>query len=110
MPQTMKIRRFRCSAYLLEFSCYIISCVIGWNAYLLLLNGEPVAVQKFYIRIIFLIPNYAISSFLSLTFSENALYIETVRDMCVPAPTGQWVFYAILQRSTNQIDRTQDFL
>nr|BAV58341.1 DUF300-domain-containing protein [Ulva partita]BAV58343.1 DUF300-domain-containing protein [Ulva partita] len=44
-------------------------------------NYEDPTVQKFYIRIIFLIPNYAISSFFSLIFSAYGLYIETVRDM-----------------------------
>lgn len=39
------------------------------------------AMQRLYVRIIFLIPNYAISSFLSLLFRAYALYIETVRDM-----------------------------
>lgn len=37
--------------------------------------------QKYYIRIVFLVPNYALCSFFSLVFRDAALYIETVRDM-----------------------------
>ena len=39
--------------------------------------------QKYYIRIIFLIPNYAFCSFLSLVIPSGSIYIETIRDMCV---------------------------
>jgi Organic solute transporter Ostalpha len=42
----------------------------------------PFDVQKYYIRIILLIPNYAVCSFLSLAFTSASLYIETIRDMC----------------------------
>jgi hypothetical protein len=40
--------------------------------------------QRYYIRIIFLIPNYALASLGSLAFDGASLYIETIRDMCAP--------------------------
>lgn len=46
-----------------------------------IMNYEDPVIQRYYIRIIFLIPNYALCSFFSLVFPGAALYIETVRDI-----------------------------
>lgn len=48
-------------------------------------------------RIIFLIPNYAMSSFFSLLFSAHALYIETVRDMYDLPPLISQPLYCTLR-------------
>ena len=36
-------------------------------------------------RIIFMVPVYAVSSFLSLIFPHGAIYFDTVRIWCAPA-------------------------
>jgi hypothetical protein len=47
------------------------------------LHGEIcLCVQRYFIRIIILIPNYALCSFFSLAFEGAAVYIQTARDMC----------------------------
>lgn len=42
-------------------------------------------VQRYFIRIIILIPNYALCSFFALVFEGASVYIQTARDMCGPA-------------------------
>jgi hypothetical protein len=41
-----------------------------------------ICMQRYFIRIIILIPNYALCSFLSLVFQDAAVYILAARDMC----------------------------
>ena len=43
-------------------------------------------VQRYFIRIIILIPNYALCSFFALVFEGASVYIQTARDMCATAP------------------------
>lgn len=51
-------------------------------------DETPVLLQRFIVRIIFMVPVYAVSSFLSLIFPEDAIYFDTVRVWCVPQPGG----------------------
>jgi hypothetical protein len=46
--------------------------------------SRRVPLQRYFIRIIILIPNYAVCSFFSLAFEGAAIYIKTARDMCAP--------------------------
>ena len=59
---------------------------------MLLLREEPSAqsdalpqVQRFIVRIIFMVPVYAVSSFCSLIFPHGAIYFDTVRIWCALA-------------------------
>ena len=38
-------------------------------------------VQKFVVRILWMVPLYSVQSWMSLRFHESSLYIETLRDM-----------------------------
>ena len=46
---------------------------------------RPFMLQRFIVRIIFMVPVYAVSSFCSLIFPHGAIYFDTVRIWCVPA-------------------------
>jgi len=46
---------------------------------------RPLMLQRFIVRIIFMVPVYAVSSFCSLIFPHGAIYFDTVRIWCVPA-------------------------
>jgi hypothetical protein len=45
--------------------------------------------QRYIVRIIFMVPSYAIASWCSLMYRDSAIYFDTIRDWCVraaPAP------------------------
>jgi len=46
---------------------------------------RPLMLQRFIVRIIFMVPVYAVSSFCSLIFPHGAIYFDTVRIWCVLA-------------------------
>jgi hypothetical protein len=52
-------------------------------------------VQKYVIRILFMVPLYAIQSWLSLRFRDHRIYIDTVRDLYEAFVICSFVYYLI---------------
>jgi hypothetical protein len=52
-------------------------------------------VQKYVIRIIFMVPLYAIQSWLSLRFRDHRIYIDTIRDLYEAFVICSFVYYLI---------------
>ena len=50
---------------------------------------HPMAMQRYIVRIIFMVPMYSICSFPSLIHPNQAIYWNTVRDWCAPPPAGR---------------------
>lgn len=48
----------------------------------------PPAVQRYIVRIIFMVPSYAITSYLSLVYRHYSIYFDTPRDWCVEGWAG----------------------
>ena len=81
-----------CVCMLLLLSCFCCTWVAAAAAQACLISmidisnhlmhfGEPV-LQRYMIRIMWMVPIYAVESWLSLRFKDEAIYIETARECC----------------------------
>lgn len=52
-------------------------------------------VQKYVVRILWMVPLYAVQSFLSLRFHEARIYIDTIRDLYEAYVISSFVYYLI---------------
>ena len=50
------------------------------HALLTLLVARPPGPQRYIIRLIFMVPVYALGSWFSLKYRDSAIYFDTVRD------------------------------
>lgn len=69
------------SKIIAAFVCSIFSCLFGgYQIVQHLLNFHQPKYQLYIVRIILLVPIYAIQSFLSLLLPESSLIFDTLRD------------------------------
>lgn len=62
-----------------------------WHIYMHLSNYLQPTYQRYIVRIIFMVPVYAMMSFLSLTWREKSIYFSSIRDIY-----EAWVIYNFL--------------
>ena len=76
-------------ALVLGSICSVLACILAGyqiGAHIVYYNSPPF--QRYIIRIIFMVPVYAICSLVTLAEPKNAVYVSTVRD-CYEA----WILY-----------------
>ena len=52
-------------------------------------------VQKFVVRILWMVPLYSMQSWLSLRFHESSLYIESLRDLYESYVLASFLYYIV---------------
>jgi Organic solute transporter Ostalpha len=65
------------------------------QVYLHLTHWYMPEVQKYVVRILFMVPTYSIQSWLSLRFHESRLYMDSVRDLYEAFVIASFVYYLI---------------
>ncbi|MFS8002500.1 putative organic solute transporter subunit alpha/Transmembrane protein [Helianthus anomalus] len=77
---------------LIAFPCTIGAIALALlHIYRHLLNYTEPTYQRFIVRIIFMVPVYALTSFLSLVFNESSIYFNSIREIY-----EAWVIYNFL--------------
>nr|XP_043622691.1 transmembrane protein 184B-like [Erigeron canadensis] len=77
---------------LIAFPCTVGAIALALvHIYRHLLNYTEPTYQRFIVRIIFMVPVYALMSFLSLIFNENSIYFDSIREIY-----EAWVIYNFL--------------
>eukprot|EP00898_Chlorokybus_atmophyticus_P000981 jgi/Chlat1/1884/Chrsp145S02204 len=80
------------TAYLVAAAFAFSACAVSlYHIYGHLRNYTEPVYQRFIVRIIFMVPVYAISSWFSLVFRHEAIYFDTIRDVY-----EAWVIYNFL--------------
>ncbi len=72
-----------------------ISCTCSWLATAAASDSPAHHAQRFIVRIIFMVPVYAVSSFLSLIFPHDAIYFDTVRIWCALPHSPAYHLYGV---------------
>eukprot|EP00897_Mesotaenium_endlicherianum_P006240 jgi/Mesen1/5644/ME000286S04857 len=71
-------------------TCFAVAVTI-WQIYMHLSNYTEPTYQRYIVRMIFMVPVYALMSFLALVMSDKAIYFNTIRDVY-----EAWVIYNFL--------------
>ncbi|KAF5177577.1 Transmembrane protein, partial [Thalictrum thalictroides] len=77
---------------IIAFPCMIGSIVLAiFHIYRHLMNYTEPTYQRYIVRIIFMVPVYALMSFLSLVLNESSIYFNSIREVY-----EAWVIYNFL--------------